>query len=220
MAIVGIRDEGEGISAELLPHVFELFTQGERGKDRAQGGLGIGLTMVQKLIKMHGGTVEAHCDGAGKGSEFVVRLPLIATEAEGGLHNEDVPSPASRSLKILTVDDVADSAESLAELLGMFGHQTRVAFSGSAALEVARDWQPEVVLLDIGMPGMDRYETARRLRVEYGRDGMTLIALTGYGQDSDRAGAQEAGFDYLLVKPVDFNALRAALERVPAPPEA
>jgi len=211
-AVVRLRDEGFGISAELLPHVFELFTQGERGLDRAQGGLGIGLTMVRSLVQMHGGTVEAFSAGLDQGSEFIVRLPLIVeTEPEVAKPSEAAPDTTGASLKILAVDDLADTAQSLAELLELWGHQARVAFDGTSALEAARIWRPEVILLDLGMPGMDGYEVARRLRAEHGRNAVVLIALTGYGQETARERAQEAEFDGYLTKPVDMAALRALL---------
>jgi PAS domain S-box-containing protein len=209
-AAIRVRDDGTGISADMLPTVFDLFTQVDRTIDRAQGGLGIGLTLVRRLVEMHGGSVEARSDGAGRGSEFVVRLPLASGEAA-----PEPPPPStaagSKVLRVLVVDDNRDSADSLAMLLELLGHETRVANDGPGALRAAEEFGPEVVFLDIGLPGMDGYEVARRLRLDPHRRGLILAAMTGWGQEEDRRRSREAGFDQHLVKPVSPEAIQAVL---------
>jgi signal transduction histidine kinase len=212
-AVVRVEDTGRGIPAGMLARVFDLFTQVDAALDRVEGGLGIGLTLVRSLVEMHGGTVEALSDGPGQGSEFVVRLPVLvegpeaAREAPAG-GSEGVPGPSRR---VLVVDDNRDAADSLALLLKLMGHEVRTAYDGPAALQEARAWRPEVVLLDIGLPGMTGYEVARRLREERPPEELLLVALTGYGQEEDRRRSQEAGLDLHFVKPVDPNALRDLL---------
>jgi len=207
--IVRVRDNGIGITPELLPHVFDLFVQATRASDRAHGGLGIGLTVVQRLVTLHGGSVEVHSEGLGHGSEFVVRLPILPGRVA------PPPSPAApaveRSFRMLIVDDNVDAAETMALLQELRGHQTRFVHSGPAALALAADFLPEVVLLDIGLPGMDGYEVARKLRAMPELDGAFLVAMTGYGSDEDRARAKQAGFDEHLVKPADLEVLRGLL---------
>jgi CheY-like chemotaxis protein len=205
--IVRVRDDGIGIAPELLPHIFDLFVQATRAPDRAQGGLGIGLTLVQRIVKMHGGTVEARSDGLGHGSEFIVRLPILASPQPAE------PVPVAPSLKespcrMLIVDDNEDSARSMSTLQRLRGHETRIAYTGPDALTMAAEFLPEVVLLDIGLPGMDRYEVARRLRAISGLDGAFIVAMSGYGNVEDRANATVAGFDEYMVKPVDLALLR------------
>lgn len=209
---ISVRDDGMGISAAMLPRVFDLFTQVERGADRAQGGLGIGLTLVKSLVEMHGGEVEARSDGPGRGSEFVVRLEAAATEPA----RQPVSKPAgsSRALaprRMLVVDDNRDAAESLGLLLALLGAEVRIEFSGSDALEAMATFRPAVVLLDIGMPGMDGHEIARRVRSDPALREATIVALTGWGQEEDRRDSRAAGFDYHLVKPVDIDALQSLL---------
>jgi PAS domain S-box-containing protein len=218
-AVVSVRDTGMGIPAEMLRKVFDLFTQVDRNYSRAQGGLGIGLTLVRSLVDKHGGSVEVKSDGPGRGSESVVRLPL--RKEEGGRRKEEsTPSDSSfllpnSSLKMLVVDDNRDAADSLGLLLKLLGAEVLTVHDGSAALEALRTYQPSVVLLDIGMPGMDGYEVARRARRQpEGRD-VTLIALTGWGQEEDRRQSKEAGIDYHLVKPVDLDALQTLLAALP-----
>ncbi|MFO0907186.1 MAG: ATP-binding protein [Isosphaeraceae bacterium] len=215
-AVIHIRDNGVGIPAEMLPRVFDLFTQVERSIDRAEGGLGIGLTLVKRLVEMHGGSVEARSDGPGTGSAFIVRLPLLAQEtvrhgSEGSNGNRAVD--AGRPLRILVVDDSRDAAESLARLLRRLHHDVVVAHDGPSALDLALATHPDLALLDIGLPGMDGYELARRLRSEPAHDGIELVALTGYGGDADRRRSLEAGFDDHLVKPIEFDALQLTIER-------
>ena len=201
--VIRVRDTGIGIPADLLPKVFDLFTQGNGSLDRSEGGLGIGLTLVHKLVQMHGGSVEAYSDGPGCGSEFAVRLPLLAAPSPGDATVQDVESssPAS-SRRVLVVDDNSDSAESLAILVEIWGHEVWTAHDGPAALALAAEYRPDVVLLDIGLPGMNGYEVAKRLRELPGLERAILVAVTGYGQHSDRERTREAGFDHHLVKPV------------------
>jgi signal transduction histidine kinase/GAF domain-containing protein len=206
--IVRVSDTGIGIPADMLPRVFEIFTQVGRSIDHSQGGLGIGLTLVRRLLDMHGGSVEAESGGINQGSTFIVRLPLAErVEAPAAT----APPAASKSVRrILVVDDNRDAAETLAMLLSLEGHTTHVAHDGASALLAATEFDPDTVFLDIGMPGMNGYETARQLRVAHGAS-LRIIALTGWGAEEDRRLAQEAGFDRHLVKPVDPAMLAAAL---------
>ncbi len=215
-AVVRVRDNGAGIPANMLPRVFDLFTQVEQTIDRAQGGLGIGLTLVRSLVEMQGGSVEAHSGGPGRGSEFVIRLPAWAG-AEPGPPPADQHGVATHGpgCRVLVVDDNVDAAESLAMLLRLSGYDVRTANDGSAALEAARAFHPEAVVLDVGLPGMDGYEVARRLRREPGAEGLLLIALTGYGQEEDQRRSARAGFDHHLVKPADPIALDKLLRTAP-----
>jgi signal transduction histidine kinase/DNA-binding response OmpR family regulator len=209
--VVRIQDTGIGIAPEVLPHIFDMFMQANRSLDRSEGGLGIGLTLVQRLVELHGGTVKAQSAGLGQGSEFIVRLPLSArTPAYVGARSEE-KAPTAHSRRVLVVDDNRDGAESLALLLGLGGHKVRLVHDGPAALEAARADQPEVILLDIGLPGMDGYEVARQLRREEGTAKSLLVAMTGYGQAEDRRRTREAGFDLHLVKPVDPRELQEVL---------
>ncbi len=214
--IILVRDDGLGISPELLARMFDLFAQEDRSLARSEGGLGIGLTLVRSLVEMHGGTVTATSAGSGLGSEFVVRLPAASgpTAARGP---KQVPTKEpERHVRILVVDDSADTAIGMAKLLKRVGHDVRVAHDGRGALESASAQRPEVVLLDIGLPGMDGFEVAARLRLEeYGREA-TLIAISGYGGDQVRERVREAGFDHHLAKPIDFDALLALLDRAAA----
>ncbi|MDI1449876.1 PAS domain S-box protein [Polyangium sp. 6x1] len=208
---IRVRDTGVGIPLEMLTRVFDLFTQVERSLARSEGGLGIGLTLVKNIAEMHGGTVEARSEGRGKGSEFIVRLPVLP-DAEPP--SEPAPSASSRPTgprRILVVDDNVDVAESLSMLLGIAGHEVVTAHDGSAALEAARAFQPEVILLDIGLPGMNGYEVARRLRQDPALRETILVALTGYGHEEVRRQAKEAGFTAHLVKPVDLATLEGVL---------
>jgi PAS domain S-box-containing protein len=213
-AAVRIRDDGLGIPAGLLPEVFDLFTQGDRTLARSGGGLGIGLTLVKRLVELHGGSVEARSAGAHQGSEFIVRLPTGGVRpAPTSNHSAGRPPPSPRSTarRVLVVDDNVDAVESLAMLLRVEGHEVRTAHDGPSALSAAETFRPEVVLLDIGLPGMDGYEVARRLRQEPGLEKVLLVAVTGYGQEEDRRLSREAAIDHHLVKPVDPEALLALL---------
>ncbi|HEU4780404.1 MAG TPA: ATP-binding protein, partial [Steroidobacteraceae bacterium] len=201
---VEISDSGAGISPDFLPHIFELFTQADCTLDRAQGGLGIGLSVVKKLVEMHGGSITARSEGLGRGSTFEITLPRAKAPLPESTRERDTCGPSHR---ILVVDDNVDAATTLCELLRMDGHHTQPAFSAEDALSLADTFSPDVVLLDIGLPRMDGYEVARRLRHSLLRKGAVLIALTGYGQAEDRERARAAGFDAHLVKPVDLDAL-------------
>jgi signal transduction histidine kinase len=207
-ALVEISDNGAGISPELLPRVFELFVQGDRTLDRSLGGLGIGLSVARQLIEMHGGKVAAVSAGLGRGATFQLWLPLI--ERPGSLSG-DLAQPRQPSRRILIVDDNVDAADSLALVLELDGHVTRTGYSAQDALEQAVAFEPEVILLDIGLPEMDGYEVARRVRALRKLNAVKLVALTGYGQVEDLRRAQEAGFDDHLVKPVDFGTLSRCL---------
>jgi PAS domain S-box-containing protein len=208
-----VRDTGIGIAPELLPRVFDLFTQADRTPDRSQGGLGIGLSLTQRLVELHRGKVEAHSAGLGLGSEFIVRLPVLPTsEKETDLSSAVTAKQAARGWRILVADDNADAANMIAMMLQHFGHQTETVYSAQGALQMAVEYQPDFVVLDIGLPGMDGYEVARRLRQIPELKDMRLIAATGYGQDTDRQRSEEAGFDYHLVKPIDPEKLQTVLE--------
>jgi len=216
---IRVRDNGIGIPAELLPRIFDLFTQLDRRSDHTLGGLGIGLALVRRLLEMHGGSIVARSEGAGTGSEFVIRLPLLAetavrTEAENDAQPTDVPAIPRR---ILLADDNADALESLATVVRLRGHEVFSASNGAIALEKAGRHVPEVALLDIGMPLLDGYEVARRIRSQEWGKAMTLVALTGWGQDADRRRSQEAGFDTHLVKPLDLDQLSNLLAQLPEP---
>ncbi|WP_437734442.1 hybrid sensor histidine kinase/response regulator [Sorangium sp. So ce1335] len=206
-ATLRVRDNGVGISPTLLPQVFDLFTQGDRSLDRAEGGLGIGLTIVRRLIELHGGTARAHSDGPGRGSEFIVELPRPAHPVAPPTRRAPAERPVDR-LCVLVVDDNEDSAESMAMLLRRLGHEAHAAFDGASAIEMATRLRPDLVLLDIGMPGMTGHEVARALRSTPGLTETSLFAMTGYGQESDRRLTQEAGFDEHLVKPVSVEVLK------------
>lgn len=208
-AVVSVKDNGIGIAPALLGQVFDMFMQVDRSTRRSQGGLGIGLTLVRSLIGMHGGTVEAKSDGPGLGSEFIVRLPLLVNANVSSQESRRVdPLPARR---ILIVDDSRDGGESLGMLLRVLGAEVSVAHSGRRALECVDSFKPDVVLLDIGMPGMDGYEVARRIRSNPANRHISLIALTGWGQDEDRKRSAAAGFNHHLVKPADIEQLRQLL---------
>ena len=211
-----VRDTGIGLAPELLPHVFELFVQADHASTKAHGGLGIGLTLVKNLVEMHGGSVEAHSAGPGKGSEFVVRLPLLPAVPESPKQEESAspPLPPPSGRRLLVVDDNADVALSLAVLLRLYGHEVQVAHDGRSALQLAAAFRPDLVFLDIGMPGMDGYEVARRLRRTPGLEKVVLAALTGWGQQEDRRRTAEAGFDYHLVKPPEPKVLERLLSEL------
>jgi two-component system CheB/CheR fusion protein len=214
-AVVRVRDTGMGIAHEMLPKVFDLFTQMDRTLDRAQGGLGIGLTLVRRLTEMHGGTVIAHSEGPGHGAEFVVRLPALAGAPAAGRPTgpdrraEGIARVSGR--RILVVDDNRDSAESLAMYLRLLGNDVRTAHDGRLGLEVAASYRPDVVLLDIGLPEMSGLEVCGRMRELPGEPRPLIVALTGYGQDRDRRRTEQAGFDAHLVKPLDFGTLQELL---------
>ena len=212
--VLRVRDSGVGIPADLLPRLFDLFVQGTQSLDRSQGGLGIGLTIVRSLVSLHGGSVAAYSDGLGRGSEFEVRLPLAASDAVAvrpGHADGAVVLPAPAGLTVLVVDDNADAAEMLAAALAIAGHQPRIAHDAPAALRLCQEFKPAVALLDIGLPVMDGYELGQRLRRIPGLERLRLIAVTGYGQESDRRQSRAAGFEHHLVKPVTLDVLERVL---------
>ncbi len=211
-AQLSVSDDGQGIDADLLPRVFDLFTQGARSLDRSQGGLGIGLSLVKNLSLMHGGTVTAASEGPGRGATFVVTLPLLARRVA-----PQVPVAADpvslHARRVMVVDDNVDAAESLAELLALKGHEARAVTEPRAALDMAPDFAPEVVLLDIGLPDIDGFEVARMLRKIPCTRHSLLVAVTGYGQAEDRRASSAAGFDYHLVKPVSLRQIEELINR-------
>ena len=229
-AVLRVRDNGIGISAELLPHIFDLFTQAERSLDRSQGGLGIGLCLVQRLVELHGGNVSA-TSVLGQGSEFIVHLPALmaataameAAEAAAAAQAAAAPlpalsvraaAPADKGCRVLIVDDNVDAAEMLATLLELSGHEVHTAFDGPAGLQAALDHTPDVMLLDIGLPGLTGIEVAERVRREPALERIVLVAMTGYGQESDRQHSHDAGFDHHLTKPASFAELEKILAAV------
>jgi PAS domain S-box-containing protein len=220
-AILRVRDTGIGIAADMLPRIFELFVQVDPAATRAQGGLGIGLTLVKNLVEMHHGTIEARSAGLGQGSEFIVRLPLATQESAEEQAPEAGPpvheTPAPTGLHVLVVDDNQDAANSLAMLLRLQGHEVRVAYTGVTALEMAKGQAPDVVFLDIGMPGMDGYEVARRLRQQPGLENVVLAALTGWGQQEDRRRSARAGFRHHFVKPPEPKVVEEVLAQLKRP---
>ena len=207
VAVIRVRDEGIGISADFLPRVFELFVQADLGLDRSEGGLGVGLTLVRQIVELHGGTVDAASEGLGRGAQFSVRIPCLAEPGVRELPRVPGDPSAEAVRRILIVDDNRDAADSLALLLRLSRHEVWTAYDGGAALSLAAEHAPEVVLLDIGLPGMDGYEVARRLRELPQTRESLLVALTGYGQAEDRERSNAAGFDDHLVKPVDIDGL-------------
>jgi two-component system, sensor histidine kinase len=212
--VITVSDTGVGIPAEALATVFEMFVQADSRDERAQTGLGIGLTLVRSLVEMHNGSVSAASDGVGRGSRFSVRLPLAREVDErvaiSSTATAAVPSPRLTQ-RILIVDDNRDSADTLGALLGLLGADVRVAYDGASALQTIENFHPTAIVLDLGMPGMDGYELARRIRERPDTSGSALIALTGWGQDSDRHLTRAAGFDHHLIKPVDFEHMQAVL---------
>jgi len=199
-----------------LGRIFDMFVQLDTSLERSVSGLGIGLTLAKNLVELHGGTMEVHSAGAGQGSEFVVRLPVLAEAPKPAM-----PQPAARELKatpprrILVVDDNEDSVESLTILLGLVGHKTHTAHDGLEALEAAKTFRPEIILLDIGLPKLNGFEVARKIREQPWGQAMVLVALTGWGQEEDRRLSREAGFDHHLTKPVDPKALQKLLVEEP-----
>ncbi len=222
-AEIRVRDSGIGIPADQMPKIFDLFTQVQRGNEQAPGGLGIGLALVRRLVELHGGTVAAHSEGPGLGSEFIVRLPCEDSARAPAERAEPPPSPRKSaaghthpSRRVLVVDDNRDALESLAALMELAGHAVRAASDGEIALALAASFRPQVVLLDLGLPKLDGYEVARRIRAESWGKTMMLVALTGWGQAEDRRRTHDSGFDSHLVKPLDLEALSELLARLPA----
>jgi len=215
-AVVRVRDTGVGIPPDLQPRIFDLFVQGDRTLARSQGGLGIGLTLVKRLVEMHGGSIAVASPGAGQGSEFTIRLPALAEEqrpeAPGAAGVRAHVTDALRK-RVLVVDDNVDAAESIAMILRVSGYDVRCVHDGPSVLPAAKSYRPDVVVLDIGLPGLSGYDVARELREQPEFRRTPLVAVTGYGQEEDRRRSQEAGFDYHLTKPVDPEALQAFVAR-------
>jgi CheY-like chemotaxis protein len=215
-AVIEVQDNGAGIPGDMLEQVFALFAQVGRTIERSQGGLGIGLSLVRSLVELHGGTVSAASPGPGLGSTFTLRIPCpeatpTPPEFQGKHIAMDSSNSSSSSRKVLVVDDNVDAAATLAAVLDMLGHQTHMEHSGATVLAAALSFMPDIVLLDIGLPGMNGYDVARQLRAEPRLEACVLVALTGWGSESDRQRAHEAGFDHHLTKPVDFQELEALL---------
>jgi PAS domain S-box-containing protein len=216
--VVSVKDTGVGIAAEALPRIFDMFSQVDRSLERSQGGLGIGLSLVKGLVAMHGGSVETHSEGPGRGSEFVVRLPVAVTRTD----REGTPPPrrscnaSAMERRILLVDDNRDSAETLAMLLRDLGNEVRTAFDGLEAVAAAAAFGPDVILLDIGLPKLNGYDACRRIRQQPGAKDIAIIALSGYGQEEDRRRSKEAGFDQHLVKPMELPTLEQVLAELAA----
>ncbi|MBY0513938.1 MAG: response regulator, partial [Gemmataceae bacterium] len=214
--VVRVEDTGVGIPAHMLPRVFDMFSQVDRSLEKAQGGLGIGLNIVKRLVEMHGGSIAVESGGHGMGSTFTVRLPVVLAvttdRREAGANSK--PKPARR--RILVVDDNADGAISLAEMLGLMGNETQTAHNGLEAVDVAAAFRPDVILMDIGMPKLNGYDACRRIREQPGSNGVVIVACTGWGQDEDKKKSQDAGFDLHMVKPVDPAALEKLLAEMTA----
>src|SRR5262249_59917154 len=213
--LVSVRDTGIGSAAEQLPRIFQMFSQVDSALERSQGGLGIGLTRVRRLVEMHGGHIEARSEGPGRGAEFVLRLPVVVAAAgpqpTGG--TEEPAAPKS-SLRILIVDDNRDAADSLGMLLRLMGNDTHTAYDGQEGVDVAGEFKPDVVLLDIDLPKLNGNEACRCIREQPWGKKVVLIAVTGWGQEEDRRCSHEAGFDHHMVKPVDLQELMKLLARV------
>ena len=211
--VLRVVDNGVGLEAELLPRVFDLFTQGKRTLDRSEGGLGIGLSLVRRLVEMHGGSIAATSDGPGRGATFILKLPLPRVNmpsSAGDIQGVECVDPGTR-LRALVVDDNVDAAESLAMLLEMDGHELRRAHDGGAALDQAFAFLPDIAFIDIGLPVHDGYDVARALRADQRTSGVFLVAVSGYAQEEDRRRSAEAGFDLHFAKPVAFETIKGAV---------
>jgi CheY-like chemotaxis protein len=220
-AIVRVRDNGTGISPDLLPRIFEPFTQEDRSLARSRGGLGIGLSLVKKLVELHSGKIEVFSEGPDRGSEFLIRLPVTTAPCPSPEHRETHPGSGSpgddhAGQYVLVVDDNASSADSLSTLLQAYGYRVQVVYDGKVALDLIKERVPDIVLLDIGMPQMDGYEVALRMRDDPRLAKTRLIAISGYGQEEDRQRSRKAGFDHHLVKPVDIDVLLDLLGSLPS----
>jgi PAS domain S-box-containing protein len=210
--IISVRDNGVGMEADMLAAAFELFRQGDRALDRPEGGLGVGLTLVQRLVKLHGGSVEARSAGPGTGSELIVRLPAATSaEAQDTGGEDPPPAPPTRALRLLVVDDNQDAANALRLLLESDGHEVRVANDGVSGLAAAREYKPDYLLLDIGLPRLSGYDIAASLRADPSMKGTVIVAITGYGQVHDRERTAAVGFDHHLTKPVEYSSLQRLL---------
>jgi CheY-like chemotaxis protein/two-component sensor histidine kinase len=213
---VSIIDNGTGIPRDMLAKVFDLFVQVDNSLERTTGGLGVGLTIAKKLVELHGGSIEAQSEGPGMGSSFVVRLPIVLQLVNAQSASEDRSADLQSDRRVLVADDNEDSAQSLAMMLKMMGSETKTAHDGVEALEVGAAFEPHLVLLDIGMPRMNGYDTARRMRQESWGGSAMLVAMTGWGRDIDKRRSQEAGFDEHLVKPIEMEALEMILKKTQA----
>jgi len=215
--VIRVEDNGIGIRRDMLPRIFDLFVQGDRSLARSEGGLGIGLTMVRQLVQLHGGSVEARSEGSGRGSQFIVRIPAASSPTRSlSAVERPLPQRSHEEHRILVVDDNRDSAETMVRILEHWGYPSRAAYEGRSACTLAREWRPRTVLLDIGLPGMSGYEVLECLRTEAGLTEAVIVAMTGYGKES-QISTQAAGFAEHFVKPVDLNKLKALLERtIPA----
>jgi CheY-like chemotaxis protein len=216
-ALITVRDNGIGIAAHMLDRIFEMFQRGEPGKAHPTGGLGIGLGLTKRLVELHGGTIEARSPGPGQGSDFIARLPLAVDVADAGLDAAPAPRAKLAGKRVLVVDDSRDAAEMLASLLTLQGNDTRIAYDGQDAVHIALTYRPQLILLDLGMPGMNGFEACRAIRRGWrGGHRPYIVALTGWGQDADRARTEQAGFDAHLVKPVQLEDVeRLALQAMP-----
>jgi CheY-like chemotaxis protein len=218
--IISVKDQGIGVEPEMLDHIFDRFVQQRQGADRAQGGLGLGLAIVRSLVQLHGGTVDVHSEGVGHGSEFVIELPAAARDTPVDLllasADEEPIARPTESARVLVVDDNADGAELLADALALLGYEVRTAGDGPTALRMASQFHPSIGLLDIGLPVMDGYELGLRLRQIPELASLRLVAITGYGQDTDRQRSRDAGFDAHLVKPIDLSMLQQILNGLAA----
>jgi CheY-like chemotaxis protein len=212
-AVIRVTDNGIGIPAEKLPHIFDMFSQLDTSLERSQGGLGIGLSLVKNLVELHGGRVEARSEGVGRGSEFVVHLPIDGSQPAPVVSPSASVAAAQLALRILVVDDNVDAATSMALLLKRLGHEVHLAHDGLQAVESSRELEPQIVLLDIGLPKLNGYDACRQIRAADPEHKTILIALTGWGQPDDRRKSEEAGFDAHLVKPVDLTTLMEVLRR-------
>jgi CheY-like chemotaxis protein len=217
--MVSIKDNGIGIRAELLPHIFDIFVQAKSSQESERGGLGLGLTLVRSLVELHGGHVEARSEGLGHGSEFLVQIPIadidpVSENQESNLQRIG-PSSAEKSRRILIVEDLLPQAKSLAMILQLKGHDVRIAYDGPHALQILQEFSADFALIDIGLPGMNGYSLARRIREQPEFRTMVLVAQTGWAHQDDRLRSKEAGFDYHLAKPIDHDRLHEILATSP-----
>jgi signal transduction histidine kinase/ActR/RegA family two-component response regulator len=211
-AVIRVKDSGIGIPSEVLPRIFDMFTQAGLPLERSQGGLGVGLALVERLVLLHGGTVSAYSAGTGQGSQFTIRLPLAQAQKVPAIERrEPALPPASKRCRVLVVDDNVDSVESLAMLLRMMGHEVETASDGASGFEKAAAFKPDVAILDIGLPKVNGYELARQIREQQWSKNVTLVALTGWGQEQHRRRSEESGFNHHLTKPVEFDVLQEIL---------
>jgi signal transduction histidine kinase len=215
MATIKVSDDGIGIEPEVLPHIFEVFRQAEQGLDRTKGGLGLGLALVKGLVHLHGGSVSVTSGGAGNGATFSINIPMRQAQHPGLPAREANAESRAEPIRILIVEDNRDAAESTRMLLDMDGHEVHIAYNGHDGIEAARKIQPQVILCDIGLPGMDGYEVARQIRQDSSFAAPYIVALTGYGRDEDQRQARDAGFDLHMTKPIDYSLLRRVLSHLP-----